>query len=134
MCLVTYSDIMRGEWLRCLVSKSTMLRDSVVDVLDEHSASDVVVLDVAGRCQLAEHMIIASGNSPAHVKALAEHVKKRVSPARTIRVEGLREGNWVVVSMRSVVVHILKPEVRSYYKLEELWGSDATQVGQHPEM
>ncbi|MGN7678873.1 MAG: ribosome silencing factor [Anaplasma sp.] len=111
------------------MSKSTMLRDSVVAVLDEHSASDVVVLDVAGRCQLAEHMIIASGNSPAHVKALAEHVKKRVSQAGTTRVEGLREGNWVVVSTSGVVVHIFKPEVRSYYKLEELWDSNATQVG-----
>ncbi|MCU7611817.1 ribosome silencing factor [Anaplasma capra] len=93
----------------------------MVAVLDGHSASDIVVLDVAGRCQLADYMIVASGNSSTHVKSLVEHVKKKASSYGKVCIEGLRDGNWVVISMQGVVVHIFRPEVRSYYCLEELW-------------
>ncbi|AXW84279.1 ribosome silencing factor [Anaplasma marginale] len=108
----------------------TELKDSVVAVLDEHSASDIVVLDVAGRCQLTEHMIIASGNSSTHVKSLVEHIKKKVSKSGKVLVEGLRDGNWVVISMEGVIVHIFRPEVRSYYRLEELWSHSSRESAQ----
>ncbi|ACZ49006.1 hypothetical protein ACIS_00362 [Anaplasma centrale str. Israel] len=110
------------------------LKDSIVAVLDEHSASDIVVLDVAGRCQLTEHMIIASGNSSTHVKALVEYVKKKAPAPGRARVEGLRDGNWVVISMQGVIVHIFRPEVRSYYRLEELWSRDGQEAAQHVEV
>ena len=106
-------------------------KDAVVAVLDEHSASDIVVLNVADRCQLAEYMIVASGNSSTHVKSLVEHVKKEVSKSGKVLIEGLRDGNWVVISVRGIIVHIFRPEVRSYYRLEELWSHGSQESAQH---
>ncbi|WP_271758962.1 ribosome silencing factor [Candidatus Anaplasma sp. TIGMIC] len=107
------------------------LVELVVSVLDEHSAHNIVSLDVRDKCQLAEHMIIASGNSSHHVKALAEYVKKKASPYHKSRIQGLNACNWVVMSLGNVIVHIFRDEVRQYYDLESLWNTDAPQDTQY---
>lgn len=99
------------------------LKDLVVRVLDSHSANNIVELDVAEKCQFTEYMVVATGNSTSHIRALAEHVKKAASPLKKARVEGLNECNWVILSLGSVIVHIFRAEVREYYKLEDLWNA-----------
>ncbi|KJV65004.1 ribosome silencing factor [Anaplasma phagocytophilum] len=104
------------------------LKDLVVAVLDEHSARDIAALDVRDRCQLTEYIIVSSGNSTSHVKALAEHVKKKVAHYSKKHIEGLDEGNWVVITLNNVIVHIFREEVREYYKLEDLWSKNLANV------
>ena len=101
------------------------LKDVVVSVLDEHSASNIVEINVSGRCSFTEYMVIASGNSPNHVKALVEYVKSKMPNKQRLRVEGLRNKNWVIVNLDNVIVHIFMPDVRAYYDLEGLWSSPA---------
>ena len=101
------------------------LKDVVVSVLNEHSASNIVEINVSGRCSFAEYMVIASGNSPNHVKALTEYVKGKLPNKQKLRVEGLRNKNWVIVNLDNVIVHIFMPDVRAYYDLEGLWNSPA---------
>ncbi|MFV9839032.1 MAG: ribosome silencing factor [Aaplasma endosymbiont of Hyalomma asiaticum] len=105
----------------------------VVSVLDEHSAQNVVSLDVGDKCQIAKYMVIASGNSISHVKALTEYIKKKVARYKKVRIEGLEYCNWVVLSTESIIVHIFREEVRKYYDLEGLWTNGGSQDVQSEE-
>lgn len=103
-------------------SKSTL--DLAVDALEDLKAIDLVRLDVRELTDITDHMLIASGRSARHVTALAENLvaKAKESGAAPMGVEGLREGEWVLVDLCDVVVHVMQPEVREFYQLEKLWG------------
>ena len=95
----------------------------VLRQLDDDQAQDVVTIDLAGKSSIADHMVIASGRSTRQVAAmaqkLAEEVKKQgFGPAR---LEGLPAADWVLIDAGDVVVHIFRPEVRSFYNLERMW-------------
>ena len=97
---------------------------AVVDALEDVKGRDIVVFNVERLSPLFERVIIASGDSSRQVKALADHVKDKlgqlgVKPRGT---EGTAGGEWVLVDLGDVVVHVMHPEVRSHYNLEELWG------------
>ena len=96
---------------------------AVVTALEDIKANDVTVLDTSKKSPLFERMVIASANSPRQTRALADHVskqlKQRGEPA--LSVEGEESGEWVLVDLGDVVVHIMQPAVRAYYQLEELW-------------
>lgn len=99
------------------------LRDFVVQVLDEKKADDIEVIDVRGKSALTDFMIIASGTSTRHVSSLARTIqealhKKKIYP---LAVEGITEGEWILLDLNDVIVHLFKPEARGYYNLEELW-------------
>ena len=91
--------------------------------LGRAKAGDVVGIDLNGRSQLAEYMLIASGTSDRHVIAVAQRLEKllRRSGVRNIRLSGLATGEWVIVDLGVMLVHILRPEARSRYRLEELY-------------
>ncbi len=107
------------------------LRDVVLNALDELKAKDVHVLDVRDRTSITDIMVIASGTSARHVKSLAdvtaEYAKK--AGVMPLGMEGEREGEWALVDLGDVVVHIMQPRVRDFYNLEKLWsvseGGDA---------
>ena len=95
----------------------------VLKQLDDDQAQEMVTIDLAGKSSIADHMVIASGRSTRHVAAmaqkLAEEVKKQgFGPAR---LEGLPAADWVLIDAGDVVVHIFRPEVRSFYNLERMW-------------
>ncbi len=96
---------------------------AVVTALEDIKANDVTVLDTSKKSPLFERMVIASANSPRQTRALADHVSKQLKlrgePA--LSVEGEESGEWVLVDLGDVVVHIMQPAVRAYYQLEELW-------------
>ncbi|MBR9983514.1 MAG: ribosome silencing factor [Wolbachia endosymbiont of Homalodisca vitripennis] len=97
------------------------IKNTIVDVIDQNKGQDIVTFDVQNKTVIAKYMIIASGDSSRHVKALAEHVMKNLKQYDKIDVEGMDEGNWVIVNFQGIMIHLFRPEVREYYKIEELW-------------
>jgi ribosome-associated protein len=106
-------------------------RPSVVDVvenaLDEMKAVNVKVLPVDKLTDITDTMIIASGNSDRHVRSIADRVIEHAKKAgyRPMGVEGERDGEWVLVDLQDVIVHIMLPKVREFYRLESLWDVSA---------
>ncbi len=95
----------------------------VVDALEDLKARDVRVIDVRGKSSVTDLMVVASGTSDRHVQALASNVvvKAKACGAPLLGVEGEREGEWVLVDLCDVVVHVMLPRTRDYYDLEKLW-------------
>ncbi|WP_320157504.1 ribosome silencing factor [Wolbachia endosymbiont (group A) of Anomoia purmunda] len=104
-----------------MLSDMESIRSTIEEIIDQNKGYDIVTFDVQNKTVIAKYMIIASGDSSRHVKALAEHVIKSLKPHDKIDVEGMDEGNWVVLNFQGIMVHIFRPEVREYYKIEELW-------------
>lgn len=104
-----------------MLSDMESIRSTIEEIIDQNKGHDIVTFDVQNKTVIAKYMIIASGDSSRHVKALAEHVIKNLKQYDKIDVEGMDEGNWVVLSFQGIMVHIFRPEVREYYKIEELW-------------
>ncbi|TVS88592.1 ribosome silencing factor [Wolbachia pipientis] len=102
-------------------SDTESIKSKIVDIIDQNKGQDIVTFDVQNKTVIAKYMIIASGDSSRHVKALAEHVMKNLKQYDKIDVEGMDEGNWVIVNFQGIMVHLFRPEVREYYKIEELW-------------
>lgn len=100
-----------------------MIRDWVVEALDEGKARDVVVMDVGRVTAITDYMIVASGTSDRHVKSIANIVVEelRKHGSRAIGVEGADQGEWVLVDLSDVIVHVMQPQVREFYNLEKLW-------------
>jgi len=97
---------------------------AVVDALEDVKGHDIVVYDTARMPSMFERVVIASGESNRQVRALADRVQDKVRAAggRVYGVEGEASGDWVLVDLGDVVVHIMQPAVRSFYNLEEVWG------------
>ena len=100
------------------------LLDLIVHTLDEGKAEDIVVIDLEGKSSLADHLVIASGRSSRQVIALAEQVATRLRDAGRGRLpmEGKAHGDWVLIDVGDVIVHLFRPEVRNFYNLEKMWG------------
>ena len=107
-------------------SKSDVVR-VVEGALDEMKAVQVKVLDVRQLTDIADTLVIASGNSDRHVRSIAERVVEHAKKAgfRPMGVEGQRDGEWVLVDLQDVIVHIMLPRVRELYRLENLWDVSA---------
>lgn len=105
--------------------KSDKLRKAVVAALEDIKAEDIEILDVSKLTSLFDTMIIASADSTRQVKALANNVQVKIkeSGGEVYGVEGEQSGEWVLVDLGDVVVHIMQPAVRAYYDLEQLWGA-----------
>lgn len=109
--------------------ESRTLAIRYAQILNEKKASDVFVLDISPLTTIADYFVIASGSSNLQVQALANTLidKAEEDGARPLRVEGLREGAWVLLDFGTVVVHVFKNDIREFYGLERLWG-DAERV------
>ena len=107
------------------------LRKLVVQVLDDMKAQDVKVLDVRQLTDVTDIMVIASGTSVRHVKSMAYRVRdeaREKTGVRPIGVEGEDQGDWVLIDLGDVVVHIMRPESREYYDLERLWNREVEEL------
>jgi len=105
-------------------------QSTVVDALEDVKGQDIVVFNTAAMPTMFERVVIASGTSNTQVKALADRVRERIEAAggRVYGVEGAKGGEWVLVDLGDVVVHIMHPAVRSFYNLEEVWGAKAVKL------
>ena len=99
------------------------MEKAVVAALEDIKARDIVVLKVAHLSPLFERIVIASADSTRQVKALADNVRDKLKAlgATVISVEGEDSGEWVLVDLGAIVVHVMQPTIRQYYNLEELW-------------
>ena len=95
----------------------------VVATLDDGKGRDITVVDVRGKTGITDYMVIASGTSERHVKSLAGHVAEEAKKNQTmpIGMEGEDVGEWVLVDLGDVIVHVMKPQIREFYQLEKLW-------------
>ena len=100
------------------------LHDLVLRSLDDDQAQDVVTIPLQGKSNIADHMVIASGRSTRQVASMAQKLSERIKQdlGRTVRIEGLPVADWVLIDADDVIVHIFRPEVRSFYNLERMWG------------
>jgi ribosome-associated protein len=112
--------------------RASPLQHAVTTALDDMKAVNVRVLDVRGLTDIADTMVIASGNSDRHVRSIAERVVESAKQAgfRPLGTEGARDGEWVLVDLQDVLVHVMLPRVREFYGLEHLWdaGPEVTQA------
>lgn len=106
---------------------SRELEQLVIDALEEMKAVDVRVLDVHEQSSFTDTMVIASGTSSRHAQSVADNVVRRAKEGGNppLGVEGEREGEWILVDLGDVVVHVMQPSVRDFYNLEKLWSTGA---------
>lgn len=95
----------------------------VLTSLDDDQALDTVSIPLAGKSAIADHMVIASGRSTRQVASMAQKLAERIKgeTGRTARIEGLPTADWVLIDAGDVIVHLFRPEVRSFYNLERMW-------------
>jgi ribosome-associated protein len=100
---------------------------TVISSLADAKAEDVVAIDLGGKSPLADHMVIASGRSNRHVSAVADKLlhQLKAEASGPLRIEGLAQADWVLIDAGDVIIHIFRPEVRTFYNLEKLWSSEA---------
>jgi len=100
----------------------------VLDSLDGSKAEDIVDIDVTGKTPLADHMVVASGRSHRHVGAVADHLLRdlKTGGVKNVRVEGLSAADWVLIDTGDIIIHIFRPEVRTFYNLEKMWQIDTS--------
>ena len=106
------------------------LTRQLVNVLDESKALDIQVLDVRNLTSIADTMIIASGNSDRQVRALADKVIEAAKKSGHIPLgtEGQQQGDWILVDLGDIILHIMRPATRIYYQLEKLWSGNDQQA------
>jgi len=106
------------------------LQRVVIDALEDVKAQDIEVYNTTALSDLFDRVVLASGTSNRHTRSLASNVAEKVKQAGgvVISVEGEETGEWVLVDLGDVVVHIMQPAVRAYYALEELWGGKRVNV------
>ena len=100
------------------------LHDLVLKSLDDDQAQETISIPLEGKSSIADHMVIASGRSSRQVASMAQKLAERIKQAtgRSARVEGLPVADWVLIDAGDVIVHLFRPEVRSFYNLERMWG------------
>jgi ribosome silencing factor RsfS/YbeB/iojap len=104
------------------------LETVVLNALADMKALEIKRLDVRGQTDIADYMIIASGTSDRHVRSVAQRVVDRAKEAgfRPHGVEGLKDGDWVLIDLSDLIVHVMLPRVREFYGLEKLWDMTAS--------
>ena len=104
--------------------KIAQLEKLVIDALEDIKGRDIEVIDTSRLTSLFDRMVIACGDSNRQVKALARNVQDKVRAAggQVLSCEGEEVGEWILVDLGDLIVHVMQPAVRSYYNLEELWG------------
>ncbi len=102
----------------------------VLASLEDDKAEEILAIDIRGKSSFADMLVVASGRSARHVGALADHVMRKLkdSGVKEVRVEGLPQADWVLVDAGDVVVHLFRPEVRSFYNIERIWAAGPSPV------
>ena len=99
--------------------------------LDDDQAVETISIPLAGKSAIADHMVIASGRSTRQVASMAEKLARKIKTdmGRSVRMEGLPAADWVLIDAGDVIVHLFRPEVRSFYNLERMWAFGDTPSG-----
>jgi ribosome-associated protein len=95
----------------------------VLACLDDMKAEDTTTIDLTGKSSIGDYMVVTSGRSQRHVGAVADNVVEKIEAAGVprVRVEGMKQSDWVLIDAGDVIVHVFRPEVRAFYNLEKMW-------------
>ena len=96
---------------------------TVLAALEDMKAEDITTIDLTGKSSIGDYMVVATGRSQRHVASVADNVVKDLeqSGVTRVRVEGMRQADWVLIDSGDVIVHVFRPEIRSFYNLEKMW-------------
>ncbi|MCK5444956.1 MAG: ribosome silencing factor [Rhodospirillaceae bacterium] len=117
------------------IETAKALLKKVETSLEDDKAINAVVIELSGKSDIADYMVVASGTSQRHVASIADHLRENIkkSGVEKVAVEGLNQSDWVLVDCGDVIVHVFRPDVREFYNLEKMWSSapksDAKTVG-----
>ncbi|MEM9247901.1 MAG: ribosome silencing factor [Pseudomonadota bacterium] len=100
---------------------------AILTSLEDDKAEDIVSIALAGKSEIADHMVICSGRSSRQVQSIAEKLTDRLKQGHGVlcKLEGQESGDWVLIDAGDVIVHVFRPEVREFYQLEKMWQPDA---------
>jgi ribosome-associated protein len=103
------------------------LEELILARLDDDKAQDIVFIDLKGKSPVADGLIVASGRSHRHVGAMADHLLRTLKDEGygKVRVEGLPHCDWVLIDTGDVIIHLFRPEVRTFYNIEKIWSVDS---------
>ena len=115
------------------IKKQTTNRSSLLNVavesLKKFKAQDIVKIDLSGKTSIADFMLIASGTSSRQIRAMAEHtvtmIKKNIKAP--VNIDGLNQGDWVLIDSGDIIIHLFRPEDREFYNLEKMWQINSIQ-------
>ena len=101
------------------------LKTKIINCLEDNKAEDISVIELAGKSDMADCMIIASGKVARHVAALADHVLNTLVDNQIYdsTIEGKQQGDWALIDANDIIIHIFRPEIRQLYNLEKMWNS-----------
>lgn len=104
------------------------LQELIINSLEDDKAEEIIEIDLAGKTSIADSMVIASGRSTRQVAAIADHLYRKLKHATTdgCKLEGMEKADWVLLDAGNIIIHIFRPEVRSFYNLEKMWTKDFT--------
>lgn len=104
------------------------LRQLVLSSLEDFKAIDIQEIDVSAQNSLTDLFVLASGNSSRHVQSMAENLvaKAKAAGCQPLGIEGEKEGEWVLVDLNDIIVHLMQPKTRAFYNLEKLWEAGTT--------
>jgi len=102
---------------------SEELLEHILTSLNDDKAEDIVTIDLRGKSAMADYMVICSGRSTRQVTSIADRLTDRLKQdlGRLSRLEGKDQGDWVLIDIGDVIVHVFRPEVREFYQLEKMW-------------
>ncbi|WP_386625027.1 ribosome silencing factor [Sulfitobacter geojensis] len=105
------------------MTTSNAVLAAILESLEEDKAEDIVQIDLRGKTEIGDHMIICSGRSTRQVSAISEKLAQKVKDdfGRSPKIEGKDIGDWVLINTGDVIVHVFRPEVREFYQLEKMW-------------
>ena len=100
--------------------------ETILASLEDSKAEDLITIDITGKSALGDYMVVASGRSHRHVGAIADHLVRDLKKAKAgpARVEGLPHCDWVLIDVGDIIVHLFRPEVRSFYNIEKMWQAE----------
>lgn len=121
------SELKGENSLKTPLSKADLLK-LVIDTLEDNKAEDIVEIDLKGKTSIADSLVIASGRSTRQVSAIANHLYRKLkhATANGCKLEGMEKADWVLLDAGDIIIHVFRPEVRSFYNLEKMWAVDFT--------
>ncbi len=116
----------RAKKVKAEPSELDRLQAVIVNSLEDDKAENVVSMDLAGKAMFCDRMVIASGLADRQISAMAQHLSEKLKDAglKRVQVEGAGGSDWVLIDAGDIVVHLFKPEARTMYALEKMWGED----------
>jgi ribosome silencing factor RsfS/YbeB/iojap len=117
---------LRVQKLQAELSELDRLQGVIVTSLENDKAENVITMDLAGKAMFCDRMVIASGLADRQITAMAQHLSEKLKEAglKRVQIEGAGGSDWVLIDAGDIIVHLFKPEARTMYALEKMWGDD----------